>query len=101
METRAFLESVQAVQETRLAGIDLDDYLVSCNHRSGLNVGLLAPQILVSHDIEVAEDEQDDIVEEPRVDMMNDMNLIKKDLHDIKHILVVIETRAQMITLSA
>ena len=34
-EDQTFLESVQVVQETRSAGVDLDNYLVSCNHRSG------------------------------------------------------------------
>ena len=101
VDAQAFLESVQAVQETRLAGIDLDNYLVSCDLRSGLHVGLFAPQIIVSHDIEVAEDEEEDSIEEARVDMMNDMNLIKKEIYDIKHILVVIETKAKMVTLSA
>ena len=101
VDAQAFLESVQGVQETRSAGIDLDSYLVYCDLRSGLHVGLFAPQIIVSHDIEVAEDEEEDSIEEARVDMMNDMNLIKKDLYDIKHILLVIETRATMITLSA
>ena len=43
--------------------------------------------------------EDEDIVEEARVEMMNDMNLIKKELFDIKHILVVIETRAKMVML--
>ena len=66
-----------------------------------MHVGLLAPQIIVSHDSEVAEDEEEDIIEEARVDMMNDMNLIKKEIYDIKHILVVIETKAKMVTLSA
>ena len=66
-----------------------------------MHVGLLAPQIIVSHDIEVAEDEEEDTIEEARVDMMNDMNLIKKEIYDIKHILVVIETKAKMVTLSA
>ena len=101
VDAQAFLESVQAVQETRLAGVDLDNYLDSCNLRSGLHVTLLAPQIIVSHDIEVAEDEEEDTIEEARVDMMNDMNIIKKEIYDIKHILVVIETKAKMVTLSA
>ena len=41
----------------------MDNYLDSCNLRSGLHVGLLAPQIIVSHDIEVAEDEEEARVE--------------------------------------
>ena len=32
--------------------------------------------------------------------MLNDMNLIKKELFDIKHILVVIETKAKLVAVS-
>ena len=79
----------------------MDNYLVSCDIRCGLHVGLLASQIIVGHDSEVAEDEEEDSIEEARVDMMNDMNLIKREIYDIKHILLVIETKAKMVTLSA
>ena len=60
----------------------------------------LVPQISIFHDPEAADDEDQDIVEQARMDVINDMNLIKQELYDIKHILVVIETRAKMVTLS-
>ena len=76
--------------------------LFFCNARLfRQNIRLSVPQITVQHDPEAADEEveDEDIVEEARVEMMNDMNLIKKELFDIKHILVVIETRAKMVML--
>ena len=64
------------------------------------NSSLTVPQIHVQHDHEAAEEEKEDVIKEARVEMINDMNLIKKELLDIKHILVVIETRAKLFTLS-
>ena len=70
------------------------DYI--CRQDKSLSV----PRITVQQDDEAADEEDKNIIEEARVDMFNDMNLIKKEIIDIKHILVVIETRAKMFTLS-
>ena len=70
--------------------------ILYCRHDHSLAV----PKITVNQDDEAADEEDKDIIGEARVDMINDMNLIKKEIIDIKHILVVIETRAKMFTFS-
>ena len=98
VEAQTFLEAVESVQGARWVTTQLDYSF--CNTRLfRQNISLSVPQITVQHDPEVAEEEDEDIVEEARVGMMNDMNRIKKELFDIKHILVVIETRAKMVML--
>ena len=100
VEAQTFLEAVESVQGARLVTTQLDSSF--CNARLfRQNISLSVPQITVQHDPEAADEEveDEDIVEEARVEMMNDMNLIKKELFDIKHILVVIETRAKMVML--